>query len=227
MGASLALAGVTACTRQPDETIVPYVRQPEELVPGKPLFFATAMPLARRRASGSSSRATWAGRPRSKATPTIPSSRAPPTCSRRRRSSASTTPIARRRSRTSARFAPLERVRRGACRRARRAAGSKGAGLRILTETVTSPTLGAQIRGVARPRCPQAKWVQWEPFGRHNAREGSRLAFGEYVDAAYAFEKADVILSLDADFLCVGHRRFCARPRVRARGAARRRSRRD
>src|SRR6266545_7483620 len=46
MGASLALAGVTACTRQPDEAIVPYVRQPEEIVPGKPLFFATAMPFA-------------------------------------------------------------------------------------------------------------------------------------------------------------------------------------
>ena len=45
MGASLALAGVTACTRQPAEKIVPYVRQPEEIIPGKPLFFATAMPL--------------------------------------------------------------------------------------------------------------------------------------------------------------------------------------
>ncbi|PYR77945.1 MAG: hypothetical protein DMF87_15200 [Acidobacteria bacterium] len=45
MGASLALAGVSACTRQPDEQIVPYVRQPEEEVPGKPLFFATAMPM--------------------------------------------------------------------------------------------------------------------------------------------------------------------------------------
>jgi len=45
MGASLALAGVTACTRQPPEKIVPYVRQPEEIVPGKPLFYATAMPI--------------------------------------------------------------------------------------------------------------------------------------------------------------------------------------
>ena len=45
MGASLALAGVTACTRQPAEKIVPYVRQPEELIPGKPLFYATAMTL--------------------------------------------------------------------------------------------------------------------------------------------------------------------------------------
>ena len=45
MSASLALAGVTGCTVQPDELIVPYVRQPEELVPGKPLFYATAMSL--------------------------------------------------------------------------------------------------------------------------------------------------------------------------------------
>ena len=45
MGASIALAGATACTRQPDELLVPYVRQPEEVVPGRPLFFATAMTL--------------------------------------------------------------------------------------------------------------------------------------------------------------------------------------
>src|SRR5437868_15042586 len=45
MGASMALAGVTGCTRQPVEKIVPYVRQPEELIPGRPLFFATAMTL--------------------------------------------------------------------------------------------------------------------------------------------------------------------------------------
>src|SRR5579872_3570736 len=45
MGASLALAGMTACTKQPLEPIVPYVRQPEELVPGVPNFFATAFTL--------------------------------------------------------------------------------------------------------------------------------------------------------------------------------------
>ena len=46
MGASLALAGLTACTRQPTEHIMPYVRQPEELIPGRPLFFATATTLS-------------------------------------------------------------------------------------------------------------------------------------------------------------------------------------
>src|SRR4051794_28598194 len=46
LGATLAAAGVTSCTRQPIEQIVPYVRQPEGLNPGEPLFFATAMPLS-------------------------------------------------------------------------------------------------------------------------------------------------------------------------------------
>src|SRR2546430_17122455 len=45
MGASMALAGLSACTKQPYEAIVPYVRQPEDLIPGKPMFFATANPL--------------------------------------------------------------------------------------------------------------------------------------------------------------------------------------
>ena len=46
MGASLAMAGMTACTKQPLEPIVPYVKQPEELVPGRPMFYATAFDLA-------------------------------------------------------------------------------------------------------------------------------------------------------------------------------------
>src|SRR6201996_4297365 len=43
MGASLAMAGAAACTKQPKELIVPYVRQPENVIPGLPLFYATAM----------------------------------------------------------------------------------------------------------------------------------------------------------------------------------------
>src|SRR5690242_1345309 len=44
MAASAALAGLTACTKLPTQKIVPYVRAPEEIIPGKPLFYATAMP---------------------------------------------------------------------------------------------------------------------------------------------------------------------------------------
>ncbi|MFN3329971.1 MAG: TAT-variant-translocated molybdopterin oxidoreductase, partial [Pyrinomonadaceae bacterium] len=46
MGASLALAGLSGCVIQPPEKIVPYVRQPEEIIPGKALYFATAMTLS-------------------------------------------------------------------------------------------------------------------------------------------------------------------------------------
>src|SRR5262250_1248803 len=45
MGASLALAGMTACTKQPLEPIVPYVKQPEEMVPGRSLFYASAFSM--------------------------------------------------------------------------------------------------------------------------------------------------------------------------------------
>jgi molybdopterin-containing oxidoreductase family iron-sulfur binding subunit len=45
MGASLALAGLAGCTRQPDEPIYPYVKQPEDLILGKPMYFATAHPF--------------------------------------------------------------------------------------------------------------------------------------------------------------------------------------
>ncbi len=45
MGASLALAGMAGCTKQPDEPIYPYIQQPEDLVLGKPMYFATAHPF--------------------------------------------------------------------------------------------------------------------------------------------------------------------------------------
>ncbi len=48
---------------------------------------------------------------------------------------------------------------------------------------------------------PQSKWVQWEPVNRDTVDAGAKLAFGEYVETRYDFSKADVILSLDADFL--------------------------
>ena len=46
MGASLALAGLSACTKQPTEYIMPYVEAPEQALPGKPMFYATAFPVS-------------------------------------------------------------------------------------------------------------------------------------------------------------------------------------
>src|SRR5207249_3861718 len=77
---------------------------------------------------------------------------------------------------------------------------SKGTGLRILTPTITSPTLAAQIQAILH-KFPAAKWQQYEPLTRDSVREGSRLAFGEILETHYHFEQAKVVLALDSDFL--------------------------
>jgi hypothetical protein len=75
-----------------------------------------------------------------------------------------------------------------------------GAGLRLLTGTVTSPTLAAQI-GQILDQFPQARWHQYDSLARDNVRAGSELAFGEVLETIYNFENADVILALDGDFV--------------------------
>ena len=202
MGASLALAGVSACTRQPTEELVPYVRQPEELVPGKPLFYATAMTF---NGSGMGLLVeSHEGRPtKIEGNPEHPSSRGTTDLFAQAAILGLYDPD---RSQTITNLGEIRSF--GSFVNAIRSVVSaqqakQGVGIRILSETVASPTLAAQITEFLT-RFPQAKWVQWEPVGRHNAREGSRLAFGDYVDAQYAVDKADVILALDADFLCTG-----------------------
>jgi MoCo/4Fe-4S cofactor protein with predicted Tat translocation signal len=227
MGASLALAGVSACTRQPDEAIVPYVRQPEEIVPGKPLFFATAMPFV---GSGVGVLVeSHEGRPtKIEGNPDHPSSLGATDVFAQASILGLYDPD---RSQTITHLGEIRSIDAfaSAMREVLKAQeGTQGAGIRILTETVASPTLAAQLDELMT-RFPRAKWVQWEPFGRHNTREGSRLAFGEYVDAQYSIEKADVILSLDADFLCAGNgglkhaRAFASRRRVESTRAQRNR----
>ena len=218
MGASLALAGVSACTRQPDEQIVPYVRQPEELVPGKPLFYATAMPFAG--AGIGLLVESHQGRPtKVEGNPDHPSSRGATDIFAQASvldlydpdRATSITHLGDIRT-FDAFVTAMQTVVAGQ-------QASQGAGFRVLSQTIASPTLAAQVDELLG-RLPQAKWVQWEPFGRHNAREGSRLAFGEYVDPQYTVENADVILSLDADFLCSGSaglkhaRAFASRRRI-------------
>ena len=75
-----------------------------------------------------------------------------------------------------------------------------GRGLYFLSETITSPTLAAQWKQV-QAAYPNAKMVQWEPVNQDSSRAASKAAFGSYTDAQYKLEDADVILSLDADFL--------------------------
>jgi molybdopterin-containing oxidoreductase family iron-sulfur binding subunit len=203
MGASMALAGVSACTRQPAEDIVPYVRQPEELIPGKPLFFATAMPFA---GSGVGLLVeSHEGRPtKIEGNPDHPSSLGATDLFAQAAILDLYDPDRSQVLTHLGEIRPFEAFTAAIREVLVAQEAMQGAGIRVLSQTVASPTLGAQIDEFLG-RFPKAKWVQWEPFGRHNVREGSRLAFGEYVDAKYSVDKADVILSLDSDFLVTGN----------------------
>src|SRR5437899_356724 len=74
---------------------------------------------------------------------------------------------------------------------------------RLPEQHITSPTLTAQIETLLS-LYPLAKWHHWEPAVGDGAREGAKLAFGAYVNTVYRPGKADVILSLDSDFLASG-----------------------
>ncbi len=202
MGASLSLAGLTSCVKQPEEKIVPYVKTPELLVPGKPLYYATAFVLGGY-ATGVLAKSHM-GRPTGiEGNPDHPASLGAAdtyaTASILHLYDPDRSQVVMNNGGVSSweKFSqsirPLIEVQRSL----------KGAGLRILTENVTSPTLGSQINAILA-QFPEATWHQYEPCGLDNVREGMKDLFGEYLQPRYKFDKADVILSLDGDFIGTG-----------------------
>jgi MoCo/4Fe-4S cofactor protein with predicted Tat translocation signal len=202
MGASMALAGMTGCVRLPLEPIVPYVRQPEDVIPGRPQFYATAMTLG-----GYASPLlveSHLGRPtKIEGNDKHPASLGGTDIFAQAHvlglydpdRSQSVVSMGDQRSWQS--FLTAIRGPLGAQK------ALQGAGIRILTPTISSPTLADQLRNFLKIY-PQAKWHVYEPVNRDNVLEGAKLAFGQPVETRYDFEKADVIVSLDADFLYAG-----------------------
>src|SRR5437667_2591258 len=202
MGASLALAGMSACTKQPLEPIVPYVRQPEEVIPGRPLFFATAFSL-----SGYASPLLVEShlyRPtKIEGNPEHPASLGGTDVFAQASILGLYDPD---RSHTMTYLGDVRtwgdflNAVRGPLNIQK---GLQGAGIRILTQTVSSPTLNDQLRSILQ-LYQQAKWHVYEPVNRDNVYAGAQTAFGQPVESIYNFDAADVILSLDADFLYAG-----------------------
>ena len=197
MGASFAMAGLAGCTKQPDEPIFPYVKQPEDLVLGKPMYFATAHPFP------------------TGAVPVLVKSDAFRPI---KLEGNPEHPVAKGKSdsftqaslldlydpdRSKSVYYRGEKSSFGDFQQAFAAAAKKtsgGQGIYFLSETITSPTLAAQWKQVAA-KYPQAKMVQYEPVNNDAARAASKAALGDYYDTMYKLEEADVIVSLDADFL--------------------------
>jgi molybdopterin-containing oxidoreductase family iron-sulfur binding subunit len=202
MGASMALAGMTGCVKLPLEKIVPYVRQPEEVTPGRPMFYATAMTLGGyanpilveshlgrpTKIEGNAQHPASLGGTDIFAQASILGMYDPDR-------SQSVVSIGDQRSWESfvtAMHGPLSAQKT-----------LQGAGIRILTGTTSSPTLSDQMQSFLK-LYPQAKWHVYEPVNRDNVLEGAKLVFGQPVETRYDFSKADVIVSLDADFLYAG-----------------------
>ncbi len=202
LGASMALAGLSACARPPlpHEKIVPYVRAPQEITPGKPLFYATAVTY------GGYAEGVLAeshqGRPtKLEGNPDHPASRGATGAVTQAEVLGVYDPdrsgdvLEGGEERLWEDFATAlnETV----------AALPGGQGLAILTENVTSPTMGSQLQQVLTA-FPEAAWYQWDPLHPDNEVAGARMAFGADVRPVYDLTQADVIVSLGADFLDSG-----------------------
>ncbi len=208
MGASLALAGMAGCTRQPAEQILPYVRQPEGIVPGRPLYFATAMTLGGR-ATGLLVE-SHEGRPtKVEGNPAHPASLGATDVFAQAALLDLYDPDRMQTLTNVGEILPWSAF-IGAMRTvATTQQAIKGAGLRILTETIASPTLAAQLEDILA-RFPAAVWHQWDTASEMNAAAGLRMAAGSAASVHYNIERAAVIVALDADlFGCgAGHLRY-------------------
>ncbi|HUV97616.1 MAG TPA: TAT-variant-translocated molybdopterin oxidoreductase, partial [Acidobacteriaceae bacterium] len=199
MGASIALAGLTGCTKQPDEPIYPYVKQPEDLVLGQPIYFATAHPFPMGSVpllvkSEAFRPIKLAGNPEHPMNHGTSDAYTQGTLLGMYDPDRSKRPLYRGETRDYPNFladftAMLE---------SKKASG--GQGLYFLSGTVVSPTLAAQWKS-ASAKYPNAKWFQYDPVNRDSSRIASKQAFGEFLDPQYKLDAADVVLSLDADFL--------------------------
>jgi molybdopterin-containing oxidoreductase family iron-sulfur binding subunit len=190
MSASMALAGLAGCTKQPDEPIYPYVKAPEDLVLGKPNYFATAHPFVTGavpvlvksdqfrpiKVDGNPDHAYNHGSSDVFSQGSLLDLYDPD------RSKHATY---RGESREWAEFARELLL--------KAAASKDGTGLYFLSATITSPTLARQWKAV-QAAFPKATLVQYDP-----AIAGTWLAKG--LNVQYDLSHADVIVSLDADFL--------------------------
>jgi molybdopterin-containing oxidoreductase family iron-sulfur binding subunit len=202
MAASMALAGAGGCAVQPDRSIVPYVEAPEQIVPGKPLYFATALPI-----DGFACGVlveSQMGRPtKIEGNPDHPGSLGATDSFGQAAVLGMYDPDRSQVMIHEGRIETWEHAQSLLLEIREAKLASRGAGMRILTQTVTSPTLAAQLARL-REQFPEVMWHSYEPITRDAIRAGCRLAFGEELEPVHHLDRADVIVALDADFLAWG-----------------------
>ncbi|WP_084161861.1 TAT-variant-translocated molybdopterin oxidoreductase [Methylocaldum szegediense] len=199
MAASLAFGGLSGCVRPPREEIVPYVRAPEHMVPGKPLYFATA--LTHGGYAQGVTVESHMGRPtKVEGNPLYPASLGATDIFSQAAVLSLYDPDRSQTVTNGGQISHWQAFVEHLSAQREQWAARGGAGLHILTETFTSPTLSQQFQDFLRVY-PNARWHRYDPVDRTNGLEGARLAFGQKVDTLYRFDRAAVILSLDCNFL--------------------------
>ncbi len=198
MGASLALAGLTACSRQPQEKLVPYVRRPEEIIPGQPIYYATTFPH-RGYGKGVLVR-TEMGRPtKIEGNPDHPASLGATDIFMQASILGLYDPDRSQTIRQGKDISTWDAFTQFAEDRVKEHANDQGAGLFLLTGKTTSPSFADQLLRLQK-RFPKLSWCSYEPAAPIRAQSVT----GKNAEPLYDLSKAEVILSLDADFLFSG-----------------------
>jgi MoCo/4Fe-4S cofactor protein with predicted Tat translocation signal len=200
MAASFALGGLgLAGCRRPEKYILPYGKSVEGVIPGMPLYFATAMPL--RKSAIPLLAETHQGRPtKLEGNPTY----APHGSSSSLMAQASVLDLydperATSHTKGSATI-DAAAVADLLASMGRLYSVSGGAGLAFLAEESASPTR-ARLVATLRQKLPQAIWAEYEPVTDEPPAAAAQAAFGRSVKPLYRFAQAKRIVSLDADFL--------------------------
>jgi MoCo/4Fe-4S cofactor protein with predicted Tat translocation signal len=196
MGASFGLAGLTAC-RRPEHHILPMSKGIDNYIPGKAYYYATS--ISHGGAVTGLVVETHDGRPtKIEGNPDHPFSLGAANAFQQASVLDLYDP-----DRSTDVLQDGKKVKPEAWTEAAKGVSGNlgdGEGLRFLSERVTSPSLDA-VRAAALQKYPKAKWVEYDPINDDQSLAASQVAFGEPMEVQYDFSKADVIVSLDSDFL--------------------------
>ncbi|MBV9523189.1 MAG: TAT-variant-translocated molybdopterin oxidoreductase, partial [Alphaproteobacteria bacterium] len=224
MAASFALAGLSGCGPEPDlRYLVPRIEAPEGVIPGLPRHFASATTLGGYATGVLVTHVD--GRPiKIEGNPSHPTSLGATSAWGQASILGLYDPDRSQTVVTGGRASSWEALVSALTERRQTLQETGGKGLSLLTGTVTSPTLAAQLADLRRI-FPASHWHQWEPINRDAVRAGSIIAFDKPLEAVPDLEAADVILAIESDVLCSapGHlrhaRHFAARRRAAEVGA--------
>ena len=198
MGASVALAGMTAC-RWPAERILPFASRPEDRVPGVPERYATAIDV--RGAATGVLVTSFDGRPiKIEGNPQHPSSSGATNAATQAAILGLYDPDRSRAPMEGADPRTWDEFARSARPAIAALAASGGRGLLVVSEASSSPTL-ARMKARLLDRFPEAQWLEWEPVPRDGVRRGARLAFGAPYRTHLRLDDVRTVVSIDDDFL--------------------------